>query len=374
VCSATGLGGATLATGDVVTGATNLLAVSIQNGNVKVTYRENLAANAAGCHMYINGGHTADGHEDSWTRCFDAVEADWSYWAVAPTATADRIRVLEATDDAAEISIEWDAYDLTGYSLGAGFNSRDYARNLIYPASSSTPRQIASVHLRKTVRIQRGVQGYYVAWHATPVVVPMITAIGQAANNELDLGEREFGTGGGSRVIWTRDGKTCYAPAWRTQRDWSAFAAAFPSADNYACWLGSDDPTASPWNHATAIAMQFSGYPAETASGGFYVGDLYPTANIVRCIVQKNPNPIGVWHYDGQNGILVNHLTNPWTENDGRLTRYPLFIGADHYVADSTAVAKAGYTGSVSYGNEPSATAQTLVSDLAAAALEDWPT
>lgn len=358
--------GSPLATGDTVTSSDALRSTTIETNDIKLVYRENGSSNPASCHLYVK-------NNEEWVRCFDAVEADWAYYVVAPSAQADRIKVIEASDDAVEISIEWDAYSLTGYGGGAGFNSRDYARNLIYPSSSTTPRQIASLKLRKVVRVVRGLKGYFAAWHSAPNFVPMITAVGQAANNELDLGEREMGTGGGSRVTWASSGVVCYSPAWRDQRDWSAFAAHSPSSDNYHCWLGSDDITAPPFNHATFIAMQPAGFPAEAASGGFYAADIYPTTNVVRYIVQKNPNQIGVWHYDGQNGILVNHLTNPWVEADGRPTRFPIFIGAEYYVADSTSAAVSGYTGNVAYGNEPSTTIRATIASRVADVTGAWP-
>ena len=71
---------------------------------------------------------------------------------------------------------------------------------------------------------------------------------------------------------------------------------------------------------------------------------------------------------------MVNHFTNPWIESDGRRTRFPVFLGAVHHIADATAVAKAGYTGTVAYANEPSVGVQANVGRAALAVWEDWST
>lgn len=369
----TGINGTTLNTGDVVTGEDNLRAVTIENGYCKVTYELPDGAEEGACHLYIM-------HDGEWRRCFRPGYGDWTFWVSPLQGTADRIVVLQATPDVVEISIEWTAHDLdTGYLGTAGLVSRDYARSVNYPSSSSNPKLITEVHLRKVVRVERGVQGYWLAWRSDPNVVPMITGASALANNEANLGEREFGTGGGTAVAWASTGNVAYFDAWRDQRDWSAVTTALPSFDNFAWWPGIDDATYPPWNHATVIAMQPAGYPAEASGGTYYIADIPASsyggyANVCRYLVQKNPNEIGVWCYAGQLGEVVNHFTNPWTESDGRLTRYQVFIGAVYHAPDATAVAKAGYTGNVDYGNEPTSAIQATIAARAAAVLAGWPT
>lgn len=370
-CTITGEDGAALAEGDIVTGEDAVRAVAIENGLARVTYELPEGAEPAAHHLFI-------AHEGEWLRCLRPGYGDWSFWVTPISVAADRAVVIEANEDAVEVSFEWAAKSLdnAGYGFPGGLNSRDYARNLIYPSGSATPRQIATVHLRKVLRMERGVRGYWRSWRSDPNIVPQITAAGQAANNEKDLGERELGIGGGAAVVWASTGNIAYFPAWLEQRDWSAVVAALPSFDNFAFWPGIDDATYPPWNHATVIAMQPPGCPAEQAEGPFYVADI-PKANygghpnICRYMVAKNPQEIGTWCYAGQLGETTNHLTNPWTERDGRLTRFPNFLGAEYYEPDDTAAAKAGYTGDVDYANEPSASIQSKI-DLLATYLR-WP-
>jgi hypothetical protein len=376
-CSITGLAGVALATDDIVTGETALRAIKMENGLVRVSNERPNGAEFPACHLFVNAGHTADGHEDAWTRCFSEQYGDWSYFVSSFAATCNRAVVIEATDDAVEVSFEWSAHSLGSPGLVERNPSGtvNYYNNAVEsPFSQSTSHYITEVYLRKVVRIQRGVQGYWLAWRSYPDFTPTITAHSQGLNNDKDhTGEREFGTGGGTRVAWSSTGKVAYFPAWRSQRDWSAVTAAIPSFDNFAWWPGIDDPPYANWDHATVIAMQPAGFPAHQTTGPWYIAGL--TADgVVHVLVQKNPQEAGVWCYAGQNGNIVNHLTNPWIEADGQRTRFPVFIGADHYAADSTAVAKAGYTGNVAYGNEPSTTAQATATALVNAAVEAWPT
>lgn len=373
--SITGTGGAALSTGDTVTGTTAIRAVAIENGLVKVTLEAGGAGQLGACHLYLNDGHTSDGHEDSWRRCFNATYGDWTYYVTSVTTNPDRVRVIEATDDAVEISIEWDAH-----SLGTPGLVQRTPQNVVAYDDGGNPRYWTAVLLRKVIRVERGKPGYFIAFRSVPeTTLEIDDGVGDAWNNDKDRGERECGTGSGSAVVWSSAGVTAYFPAWRTQRDWSAVLVAVPTFDNYACFMGIDDPTYAPWNDATVIAMMPNGYPAEQATGPYYVADI-PIAdagtddNIFRIIVQKNPNEIGSWCYDGdQSGALVNHLTNSWIESNGMRTRFPVFIGADDCTPDSTAVSKSGYTGTVAFGNEPSAVTQARALAIATAVTEDWP-
>lgn len=373
-CSVSGASGS-LSTGDVVTGNTAIRAVSMANGLVKITLEAGGAGQLGACHLYLNDGHTADGHGDNWRRCFNATYGDWSYYVTSITTNPDRVRVIEATDDAAELSIEWDAH-----SLGSPGLVQRTSQNVVAYDSGGGLRYWTAVLLRKVVRLERGKPGYFLAYRSVPDPTVDIDSVGDAWNNDKDRGEREFGTGSGTAVAWASNGKVAYFPAWRTQRDWSAVTAAIPTFDNFAWWPGIDDADYSPWNDATVVAMQPAGFPAEQATGPWYVADI-PTAdagtddNIFRIVVQKNPNEIGVWCYAGQEGgSLVNHITTSWVEANGARTRFQVFIGADDCAPDATAVVKSGYTGTVAYGNEPSSVTQTRALAIATAVWEDWPT
>ena len=370
-----GAGGAVLATGDVITGNTAIRAIVAANGLVKVTLEAGQAGQLGCCHLWLNEGHTADAHEDSWLRCFNASYGDYSYYYASIATNPDRVRVIEATDDAVELSIEWDAH-----SFGSPGLVQRTPQNVVAYDSGGGIRYWTAVLLRKVIRVERGKPGYFLAWRSVPeTTLEIAGGIGDAWNNDKDRGERECGTGSGSAVAWASTGRVAYFPAWRSQRDWSAVTTAIPSFDNFAWWPGIDDPTYTPWDDATVIAMEPAGYPAEQAEGPFYVADIpivdAGTAdNVYRLIVEKNPNEVGVWNYAGQSyGVLVNHLTNSWIESNGARTRFPVFLGAGHCVPDSTAVAVAGYTGTVAFGNEPSVEIQARVGRAALAVWEDWP-
>lgn len=371
-CSITGAGGVALVAGDVLTTAAAKRALVIANGLAKFTYELPLpGSNPAAGHLYLNSGHISEGHEDVWLTCFDPSFGDYAYFVTTPLI-ADRIRVVEASDDAVEVTFEWDAH-----SLGSpGLVEVDPANYPNYNDAAAL-QYVTTVFLQKVVRMERGKPGYFLAYRSRPEVVPEITGLG-ALNNDVERGERECGTGGGTAVVWSSAGRIAYFGAWRDQRDWSAVLTAFPSFNNFAWWAGIDDPTHSVWADATVIAMQPEGYPHEQTSGYLYVADIPVAAagcdnNVYRIVVQKNPLQIGCWGYAGQYGVVVNHLTNAWVERDGRRTRFPVFLGAGHHTPDPTAVAKAGYTGNVAYGNEPTANVQAKALALATAVTEDWP-
>lgn len=373
---ATGLNGALLSTGDIITGESNLRAISVTNGLVKVTYErpDALLSEYPACHLYL----LRDGE---WLRCVTEQYGDWSFFVNPISATCDRAVVVEATDEAVEISFEWTAHDLdTGYLSTPGLNERNPSGALNYFDGSPTPHRITESYTRKVVRIQRGIRGYWLAWRSKPEMTPEITAHSQGLNNDKDhAGEREFGTGNGSAVAWASTGKIAYFPAWRSQRDWSAVTTALPTFDNFAWWPGIDDPPYSPWSHATVIAMQPAGYPAHQTTGPWYIADIPVSnyggnANICRYLVMKNPHESGSWCYAGQSGTVLTHLANNWIESDGRRTRFSCFLGAEYHVPDATAVAKSGYTGNVDFGNEPSATIQATIAARVATVVGAWPT
>jgi len=371
----TGLNGAALPAGTIVTGEANLRAVSVQNDRVKYTYENSTNSNYGSGHMYIM-------FDGEWRRCFSPTYGDYAFFAVPIPSTADRIVVLRNDGDVAEISIEWTALALnTSYLSNNGIVERNYTLALNYNQSSSVIKYLTTTHLRKLVRVERGKQGYYIGYHSSPLIGPdpyQLHAIGASSNNETAFGEREVGTGGGTAVAFASTGKKAYFPAWRTQRNWAAVLSAIPTFDNYAFWPGLDDPTYSPWNNAAVIAMQPAGYPAEQASGPWWIADIPADdyggyAHVCRYIVQRNPNELGVWNYASSSAFVVNHFTNPWREADGRPTKYPLFVGAEYYVPDASAVAVTGYTGTVPFGAEPSAALQSTIAAKAAALTAEWP-
>jgi hypothetical protein len=378
-CTITGSGGAALATGDVITGTSAMHAIVMSNGDAKCKFEVPVpgTSQVVACHLFL----TRDGED---LRCFDTTYGDYSYFFVGNATEPDRVRIIEATPDACEISIEWD-----NRSLGSpGLVERNPAGTVNYynnavesPFSQATAHYLSSLTtLRKCVRMVRGLPGYFLAWRSTPDVTPIVTAHSQGLNNDKDHGgEREFGTGAGTAVAWASTGKIAYFPAWRSQRDWSAVTTAIPSFDNFAWWPGIDDAPYANWDHATVIAMQPSGFPTHQTTGPWYVARIPVSgyggsANVASVLVQQNPNEIGVWCYAGQSGIVVNHLTNPWIEADGQKTRFPIFVGAVYHEPDATSVAKAGYTGTVAYGNEPSAAVQASVTALVASVDGSWPT
>lgn len=369
-CAITGAGGATLATGDVVTGASAMHAIVMSNGQAKCKYEVPVpgTSQVTACHLFLT-------HQDEDLRCFDTTYGDYSYFFIGNDTEPDRVRVIEATPDACEISIEWDSR-----SLGSPGLVERNPGGLVNHYDNGNQRLITSLTtLRKCVRMVRGLPGYFLAWRSTPDVTPIVTAHSQGLNNDKDHGgEREFGTGAGTAVAWASTGRVAYFPAWRSQRDWSAVTAAIPSFDNFAWWPGIDDPPYANWDHATVIAMQPSGFPAHQTTGPWYVARIPVSsyggnANVASVLVQQNPNEIGVWCYAGQSGIVVNHLTNPWIEADGQKTRFPIFVGAVYYAPDSSSVAKSGYTGNVAYGNEPSTEVQAKVTALVTNVDGAWP-
>lgn len=337
-CTVTGPTGA-LKTGDEVTGA-NVRSVVVQNGLVKVTYENHIPGTTeAGAHTLYRW------HNDTWNRVNSTQYGDWFYFAVGVAVTADRCRVIYAGPDAVELAFVWDAFDLSGYS-GGGVIIRDYAGNATYFQSSTTPKRITSTTLTKTIKVVRGREGYFLGQHSTPMVGPQ-DALG--LRNSTDYGERENGTGSGSRISFSSAGTAFVTrhPEWGAEARWADAEAAVGNIDNHIGWLGIADPQYSIWSNPAVIATQCTGFPNYQSTGPWWAADL-PASSVCpepmcRYIAMVAPIETGSWQTDpAQSGVLVAHFVNEHKDDQNIIYPYQLFFGAFPYTSPYDITTEAG--------------------------------
>jgi hypothetical protein len=351
----TGTSGATLAQGDVVTGAAVRDIIITQGNSTRVLYTVRTPDTQRGAHMLqlnISG---------TWTDTMEADEGDWSYYGVSVTATADQATVVYKSNDAVEVAFQWDAFDLSTFS-GGGVQFRDWTANanLNYPESSAVVRRISATKLIKTIRVQRGEPGYYVGWHSDPRVGPNNRQL-STLNVDNAWGERELGLGGGSAVGWS-SGRSAVArwPAWADDVDGRWTAAGLSGTANKIYWCGQADPTFAPYDSAGWISAQGSGYPNTQTTGPFYVADIHYSIAVAKIMVSRIARCVGFWKV-GTRGAAVSVYTNEDHSASGVPYQHQWFIGVRSYTADSSSA----------YANEPSASLQSWASSLASSL--DWP-
>lgn len=384
-CSITGAGGAALSAGDIITGEANLRAISMQNGLARVKYTRPAGSEPAACHLDVNTGHTSEGHEDLWIQATTDHYGDWSFFAAPIESTCDRVKVIEATADAVEIALIWDDHRLdVAYLGGSGVLWRDDGNVPFYDqwnGISNRFRYLTGIEVTKVVRIERGREGYFIGWHSDPHLGPPPDRlyIGSPDNNEPAWAERELGTGGGDAVQFSSAGFAGYFPAWSERAVWATAETQNGSAyTERHWWTGIDDPTYGAMATVAFAQTQNAGFPGQQLVGPWWVAgipgsDVTGVGAVCRYMVFQNPVESGGWQFmpTPNRAASVAHFCNNWPTADGRVERFQVFVGAFPYEAVATAVAVAGYSGTVQYGNEPRAPLRARIAATAAALV--WP-
>lgn len=299
--------------------------VVIQNGLVKVTYEVKTPDSEKGAHTLYRWDGSA------YTRATTTQYGDWSFFVVGFTVVADRAIVLEASSDLVEVAFEW-----TTFSIGSGVPDYDSTPSLNYASgqSGANYKKILSTKLTKVIKVMRGREGYFAAWHSTPRVGPSANLI-PAYNNETAWGERELGTGGGNRVSFASTGNSCLHPDWGADsRGWIPLG--FTGAANRPMWPGIDDSQA----YGASASLQPAGFPADASSGPWWLADLHAenatTYPFCRYVILRQRLECGFWQFgDGQYGATVVHFTNEASDDSGIPYRYMVFIGAFPYTSPS---------------------------------------
>lgn len=375
---ATGLGGVVLATGDVLSTSAAKRALVVDNGVIKLTYEESVPeaveqGGAIHCYRMVSG---------SWVRATSAQYGDWCFFCAPFTTICNTIEIIEASPNAVEFVMTWTAHPLNvPYLSNNGIVSRTYDLQLIYRQGAVNPNwdYIPTVKFQKVVRLERDLDGYFIGYHSTPTVGPepyALAVYGSAVNSNTDWGEREMGLGPGAAVVFSSAGTgfTSYHPAWGAESRWAAAEAAVGDIANHVAWCGLDDPSYAVWGNAAVVAVQNTGFPNVQTTGPWWVADIHydPATPFCRYIAMQRRFEIGVWQFDPAHyGTVVLHFTNEWADASGVPLRFQSFIGVEHYIADSTAAAKAGYSGSVAFANEPTTALRTTIAQRASALV--WP-
>jgi hypothetical protein len=328
----TGTGGARLKRGDVVTGG-DVRNVVVYNDNVKVTYETKTPDAERGAHTLYRW------HSGQWNQVSSAQYGDWAYFAVAITVTADRCTVVAANDDFAELAFQWDSFSFASYS-GGGVPIKDHSGNPVYTSGGVLKRN-TSTTLTKTIRVERGGEGYFIGWHSNPMIGPSDALTWR---NDVDYGERELGTGGGTVVAFSSAGFSSHHPEWGTDARWAdAEAQAGGTIFNRAAWMGIADPSYSIWGNSEVIELQNTGFPNYQTTGPWWVADL-PHSSVCpepmcRYIATVAPIETGVWQYgQGAYGNLVCHYVNEHREARNVPYPYQVFFGAFGYTPEDLTV------------------------------------
>lgn len=341
----TGTGGVTLPAGTVVTGAA-LRDIVMWGERTRVTYRARTPDVQRGCHMLevLAGGE--------WIEAMEADQADWSYFVVSLTSLYDRATVVEASDDAVEVAWQYNAHSFTNTPIPY----RDWNNGINYSQGAVNPnfKTITSTKLIKTIRVQRGEPGYYVGYHSDPRVGPHGSQI-PAQNNETAWGERELGLSGGSAAAWASTGRIARWPAWADDVDGRWTAAGLQATANKVWWPGIDDATYAPYNSSAWISTQQAGFPAEQATGPFYVCDIHYSKPVAKILAMRQRFEVGGWKVGTYGGIVLHH-TNEAHAPTGVPYRHQAFIGGVHYAPDSSSA----------FANEPRAGIVRTMDELAA--------
>jgi hypothetical protein len=344
--TAIGNSGAALAAGDVITGAA-VHDVVVDNGIVRVT-TELIADHRGSCSMY----RYVDGVR---VRATSTTFGDRTYWVHTIADSPTRVRVIEANDERVVFQMEWDAY-----SLGAGAPLIDQAYGYGYIEGTSNLKRITSCTLYKRVRVERGAEGYFVGFHTSPFTGPHTKDLPGVYSNDNSWGEREISCdGGNAAVTFSSAGVVQRHPAdGAADPPWTAAVVAAVGG-NRVRWMRHKDPSYSPWNQAGVIATQGDGFPGEQTEGLPWAASIHydPAFPLCRFMIPIVRGELGAWQESAvAYGTLVSHFTHDTGDP------YQMFIGAKHYIADSSS----------GFANEPTAHILALL-DETAEGLE-WPT
>lgn len=380
-CTLTGLNGAALSAGTVLTLASDgedaIRAITMENGLFKVDYSASLTTDQSPVHHpYIKN---PDGE---WIRTSTLTYGD-GWFCVRPFATPyDRVEVVEANQDVIEVAFQYlnVALDIP-YLNNLGVINRDQNLGVNY-TQAAVMKWLTDINVTKTIRMERGVQGYWMSMNTEPRVAPplwLLTAPGATSNNENDYGEREIWTSENAAVLWSSNplAGVSHHPAWGARAIWDTAAIAIGQAiNNKTWWAGIDDATYSIMAHAGYKQTQWNsaGFPRQQLTGPWYIADISAESNVCRYVVQQDPLETGGWQFSSsQYGKGSSHFVHGWPGKDGREKKFPVFYGAVYYVADATAGPLSGYSGNVAYANEPSAAIQARIAALATERHGSWP-
>lgn len=131
------------------------------------------------------GGCLSAACHSGGTHWHDAVYpwyGDGSTYSSAAPPDADRVRVLEASEDAVELAYEWDElrldrlrspeYCVLGNYPECGPTSRDHEGSAVWIRGlNDVVKSIKSIRLWKVVRVERCSPGYYVSMRSDPPLV-----------------------------------------------------------------------------------------------------------------------------------------------------------------------------------------------------------
>jgi hypothetical protein len=340
--------------GDVLTGS-DIDDWTLENGIVKIT-KTALVPNP------VEGGLTMgrwDGSE--WLDCFGPQYGDWCFFSAPLQALPESVTVLEYTTEAAEIVLKWTIPLDTGYHPIGGILDRDWEGVANYDNGAQF-KIIEDVVFYKTIRLERGKEGYFVGYHSIPFLSPKN---GLDGNNETGYGEREAGLGDENAVAWGSNDIVVRHPEYGADSNWGG-ASDYPAQRH--AWLGIDDPnTSAPYINADYInytnGIRGSGvpqFPAEQTEGPYYVACLSAnnatTCRVCKYIVMADRLEVASWQFSaGAYGQMVVHFVNEIRDDSAAYRRFQLFIGAFPYTSVYDMTSASGRA------NEPTATLKSTV-------------
>jgi len=328
--------------GDVLTGA-DVANWTLANGLVRVT-KTALVPNP------IEGGLTMerwDETSESWRDAWGPTYGDWTFFASPFQWLPTSVTALAVDGEAIEVMIEWEDHPLdTGYLPLDGVLDRDWEGAANYDNGAQF-KIIDTVTFRKTIKLVRGREGYFVGYHSIPNISPKN---GLAGNNEPGYGEREAGTGGSNAVFFASSGFVARHPEWGSDANWGG-AGVYPTQRH--AWARLDDPNASaPYIEAQYITVQNTidtsdnTFPAEQTAGPWWVADLTAgnaTHKLCRYIAMADRLEVASWQFAAADyGETVVHFVNELLDETGGPRRYQLFLGAFPYTSPYDLETEAG--------------------------------
>lgn len=340
-CRIAGLDGVSYPVGTIVTSTAEKRSIVLSNDTTKASCRLGSDAGQQGTiHLY-----TKEGGE--WVQSLSEQYGNWGYFYSSVSRVCDEIEIVENSDAAVEITMRWN-----DFALGANVALRDYTGALNYAQGAVNPnwKTISTLtQVTLSVRVEAAYQGVFLGWHSIPKLGPESYGLLEdpdVYNESTDWGEREFGTGSGSSVIWSSAGHVSRFPAWALDAKWATAEATLGAIDNHTAWVGIDDPTYASFDTAAYIATQDAGYPKVQTNGPWWAADIRADTNTIRYMAMRKRIETGVWSYSDYTGwgVLVAHFNNEWPMSNGNIYRFQIFLGAFSHPVDS----------SDSYANEPS--------------------
>lgn len=357
----TGIGGIVLSAGTTVTTEANIRAIVISTGTVKVTHETPSIPGSETLAHYLWGL----GSDGEWARVVSSQYGDWTYLSVGAGVPYDRAVVRESSPDAVEVAFQVDAFSVASAFGGLGLRRRDDANEgLDYPISSSTAKTDSVFAFTKTIRVERGFDGYFVGYSFYPDVLPGEGHV-PSYNDVPDYGEIEIGPGYLSAVSFSMVAGSLVAtarhPAWGADARWAAAdaqAGGTITGRPFGTGIYDPDGTYQPTYFALSQvrALQHATFPARPTTGPYVAAAINASVPFVVHMHLRYPMYVLGSQYDpAQSGVLRVLYYRQKRSSSGQFYRLPIFIGALPYTADSSS----------SYANEPTAALQTSIARLA---------